>query len=392
VLKILIAPDKFKGTLTAAEAAAAIARGWRKARPRDELELLPISDGGDGFGEVFSGLLRAKRQTLRTIDAAHRDCRTHWWWEPKSKTAIIESANIIGLAMLPPGKFHPFDLDTFGLGAAIRAASAKGARRCIVGIGGSATNDGGFGLARALGWKFFDAAGDAIERWTQLRTLAKIQSPRRRRWFAELVVAVDVRNLLLGVHGATRVYGPQKGLRGDDFRLAESCLRRLAEVFTRQFGKKLGTLSGSGAAGGLGFGLMAFGGARIEPGFEMFARFAKLSQRLGSANLVITGEGRIDSSTFMGKAAGQIAEQCRVRNIPCLGLAGETERGTKANRVFQKVLALTDLTTASDARARPAYWLERLAATAPHASECGSVNCTAVIASRKGRKVRKVLT
>jgi glycerate kinase len=109
---------------------------------------------------------------------------------------------------------------------------------------------------------------------------------------------------------------------------------------------------------------MAFGGARIEPGFEMLARFAKLSQRLRSAKLVITGEGRIDSSTFMGKAAGQIAEQCRVRNIPCLGLAGETERGAKGNRVFQQVLALTDLTTASDARTKPAYWLERLAATA----------------------------
>jgi glycerate kinase len=364
VLKILIAPDKFKGTLTAAEAAAAIARGWRTARPGDELELLPISDGGDGFGQVLSGLLRAKPQMIRTVDAAHRTCKTQWWWAPKSKTAIIESANIIGLALLPPEKFHPFDLDTFGLGAAIRAASAKGARRCIVGIGGSATNDGGFGLARALGWKFFDAAGDAIERWTRLGALAKIQSPKRRRWFAELIVAVDVRNPLLGAHGATRVYGPQKGLRGGDFRMAESCLRCLAEVFTRQFRKKLDTLSGSGAAGGLGFGLMAFGGARIEPGFEMFARFAKLSQRLGSANLVITGEGRIDPSTFMGKAAGQIAEQCRVRNIPCLGLAGETERGPKANRVFQHVLALTDLTTASDARERPAYWLERLAATA----------------------------
>src|ERR1700756_1294305 len=148
-LKVLIVPDKFKGTLTARAAAMAIARGWRKARPADALELLPMSDGGDGFGEVLSGLLHAKKIAVKTVDAAHRPIRAHWWWEAKSKTAIVESANVIGLALLPSKKFHPFQLDTLGLGAVIRAAVKRGAKHCFVGIGGSATNDAGFGVARA---------------------------------------------------------------------------------------------------------------------------------------------------------------------------------------------------------------------------------------------------
>ena len=142
-LRILLIPDKFKGTLSAGAAARAIAKGWHKARRQDSLDLLPMTDGGDGFGEVMSVLLCARIQRLGTVDAAHRPCSARWWWEPRTKTAIIESAAIVGLAMLPPGRFHPFELDTFGLGAVLRAAAAKGARRCLMGIGGSATNDGG---------------------------------------------------------------------------------------------------------------------------------------------------------------------------------------------------------------------------------------------------------
>src|SRR5690349_10808240 len=124
-MTVLIVPDKFKGTLTASAAAGAIAKGWRQARPEDSLDVLPMSDGGDGFGEVLSGLLQAKPQRVRSVDAAHRPCVATWWWEPRTKTAIIESAKVIGLAMLPPGEFHPFDLDTFGLGVVLRAAQAK---------------------------------------------------------------------------------------------------------------------------------------------------------------------------------------------------------------------------------------------------------------------------
>jgi glycerate kinase len=366
-VKILVIPDKFKGTLTASAAAEAIARGWRKARPRDAIECLPMSDGGDGFGEVMGRLLHAKIQKVKTVDAAHRPCVAHWWWEPKTKTAVIESANVIGLAKLPAGKFHPFELDTYGLGAVIHVAAAKGARRCIVGIGGSATNDGGFGMARALGWKFLDRDDKPIERWTQLHQLARIVAPKHRRWFKELIVAVDVQNHLLGIRGATRVYGPQKGLRPQDFEKAEECLRTLAAVdcgCTSRFWWRwpsVANKAGAGAAGGLGFGLMTFLGAKAERGFNLFSCFAKLEKQLRAADLIITGEGCVDQSTFMGKGVGEIAWYCLEKDIPCLALAGDIAARDKATRFFTEAHALIDVTTNAKAKAESALWLERLA-------------------------------
>jgi glycerate kinase len=293
-----------------------------------------------------------------------------WWWEPGTKTAIIESAAIIGLAMLPPGRFHPFELDTFGLGAVIQAALAKGARRCLIGIGGSATNDGGFGVARALGWKFLDRNANPIEQWTGLDRLAGIQAPLTRRRLGQWVVAVDVQNPLLGPRGATRVYGPQKGLRSRDFARAERCLGRLAAVAGKDFGRDLARMPGAGAAGGLGFGLLTFLGARLEPGFDLFARQALLERYLRSADLVIVGEGALDSSTFMGKGVGRIATRCRQRGIPCIALAGLVSPDAGKRRLFTRTHALTELTAVGEAKANPAYWLERLAARAARSWNC----------------------
>src|ERR1039458_5941774 len=202
-LRILIIPDKFKGTLSAGAAARAIAKGWHEARRQGSLDLLPMTDGGDGFGEVISGLLRARVQRLETVDAAHRPCSARWWWEPRTKTAIIESAAIVGLAMLPPGRFHPFELDTFGLGAVIRAAAAKGARRCLMGIGGSATNDGGFGLARSLGWKFLEEGGPTMANldWSQCPAVESIPGKRSGAWVfrgTRMPVSTVFENLQIG--------------------------------------------------------------------------------------------------------------------------------------------------------------------------------------------------
>jgi glycerate kinase len=360
-LRVLIIPDKFKGTLTAAAAAEAIARGWRKARAGDSLSLLPMSDGGDGFGEVTSALLKARIQHVKTVDAAHRPCAARWWWEPRTRTAIVESAAVIGLAMLPPNRFHPFQLDTLGLGAVVRAAAKRGARRCLMGIGGSATNDGGFGLARALGWEFLNHEGGVIECWTGLDKLERICIPQRRRWFGELVVATDVQNRLLGRRGASQVYGPQKGLRPQDFTQAERCLGRLARVVRKQFGRDFAREPGAGAAGGLGFGLLTFLGAELQPGFELFARQAALERRFRTADLVVTGEGAIDRSTLMGKGVGQIARRCRKLKIPCIGLAGMVSASPGTGALFTQAHALTELTSIAQAHAKPAYWLEGLA-------------------------------
>ena len=356
--RILIVPDKFKGSLTARQAAGAIARGWRKARPKDSLDLLPMSDGGDGFGEVWSGLLGASRRSVRTLDAAHRPLRCAWWWA-KTKTAIIESAKVNGLAMLAGKGFHPFQLDTFGLGKVLRAAEKAGARDCVIGIGGSATNDGGFGLARALGWKFFGRGGEELEQWWRLSELTEIRAPAAPLQ-PRLVVAVDVRNPLLGPAGCSRIYGPQKGLRPEDFDLTEKCLARLAAALQEQHNLAGADAPGAGAAGGLGFGLRVFAGARMESGFDLFARYARLEERIRAAEVVITGEGAMDEQTRMGKGVGQIARWCARRGVPCVGLAGVVAKSVRESGLFTHVRALTEMAALPRAQSQAARCLERL--------------------------------
>ena len=363
-MRVLIAPDKFKGTLTAHAAAAAIARGWKQVRPQDELVRRPISDGGDGFGSVLAEWRRATRVRTVTVDAAGRRCVAPWWWEPASRTAIIESARVIGLALLPPGRFHPFQLDTRGLATVLRAATKRGARRCIVGIGGSATNDGGFGLASGLGWKFLDRHGKLIGRWTDLSQLARIEAPPERLWPEPIVVAVDVQNRLLGGRGCTRVFGPQKGLRANDVPKAEACLRRLAMAVHRTLGKDFAAKPGAGAAGGLGFALAAFAGAKLEPGFDLFVRETALEKELRRAELVVTGEGRMDRSTLMGKGVGELASRCGKLGVPCFALAGAVADRRTLARQFSFIGALMDLTSPAQAQTRATLWLEKLSAAA----------------------------
>lgn len=351
--RVLIAPDKFKGTLSAHAAAAAIARGWRAARPSDDVDVLPMSDGGDGFGAVLGELLKARKKRTPTIDAAHRPVPGIWW--QGKEAAIIDSAGIVGLAMLPSGKFHPFQLDSFGVGKVLLAAAESGAKKCIIGIGGSATNDGGFGLARALGWKFFNAAWDELTEWWQLHELAHVR-PQTRKLSCDVTVAVDVGNPLLGAHGCTRIYGPQKGLRAGDFPLAEKCLGRLAAVLEADPKR-----AGAGAAGGLGFGLMAFASAKMESGFEIFARLAQLDKRIRQAGLVISGEGCIDGQTAMGKGVGQIALRCAKYKIPCIAMAGDVLQPARVGRLFARTHALTEIATREQALKRAEHYLEKLA-------------------------------
>jgi glycerate kinase len=363
-LRVLICPDKFKGTLTAPEAAAAIATGWNAVRPGDKLELLALSDGGDGFGELLGRHLGAETYFVETVDAAHRPVRAPWWWEPRRGLALVESARVIGLAMLPPGRFHPFELDTFGLGAVLRAAARRRPRRTVVGVGGSATNDAGFGLARALGWKFLGPDQQPLTRWTDLDQLARAVAPPRRPDWGELVVAVDVRNPLLGPRGCTRIYGPQKGLRPVDLAPAERRLRRLARVLGRAGRRHApADLPGAGAAGGLGYGLRVFAGARLVSGFELFARLTGLARKLARADLVITGEGALDETTLaMGKGVGEVARRCRRARRPCLALAGVVADHDRAARWFRGVYALApDLTAPEEARRHAAKWLTELA-------------------------------
>lgn len=362
-IRVLVVPDKFKGTLPANVVARSIAAGWRKARPHDQLDQVPMSDGGDGFGPVLGSLLAARARVITTVDAAHRRRQARWWWSASRRVAVIETAQSNGLALLPRGRFHPFDLDTFGVGRLILAARRAGAATCILGVGGSATNDGGFGLARSLGWQFLDARGNRLVRWRDLERLSDLVPPGTPAFDGECVVATDVSNPLLGPKGATRVYGPQKGLRPADIPRAEACLARLAQVVKRDLGFD-SRLPGCGAAGGLGYGLQAFLGARRRLGFDVFAESADLERRLEAADWVVTGEGAVDAQTLMGKGVGQILAACQRHGKPAVVLGGRVDLHRAAPRGVALIASLVGLAGERDAMRRPAPLLRLLAESA----------------------------
>ena len=300
-----------------------------------------------------------------TQQGAGQPRQAAWWLEANSGRTVVETAQSNGLALLPSGRFHPFDLDTRGVGGLLLAAGQSGVTQCLAGIGGSATNDGGFGMARSLGWVFRDESGKEIERWTGLDGLAAIESPASRAW-PRVTVASDVQNPLLGIDGATRVYGPQKGMRPGDFAKVDACFGRLAKVAAETLGTDFSVMPGAGAAGGLGFGLMAFAGAAIELGFEVFADATGLERKVAEADFVVTAEGAIDEQTLMGKGTGQVAALCRRLGKPCIGLAGQLAFGEAEvdpeERLFWRLAAMVpDFASESEAMANAATHLERLA-------------------------------
>jgi glycerate kinase len=363
-MRVLVIPDKFKGTLTSQQAGAAIAAGWQTIRPDDLVSTIPMSDGGDGFGAVLSQLRGAGAVPVETLDAAHQPCHAVWWHDEAGGTAIIESALVVGLALLPPGKFHPFDLDTIGLAEVFRSARKAGARRCVVGVGGSATNDGGMGLARGLGWRFLAADSREIATPGGLGELEAIRPPAEHDPFDELIVAVDVKNPLLGPGGCSRVFGPQKGLRAEDMARAEEGLARLADLLARVTGTDCRDATGAGAAGGLGFGLQAFFGAKPVEGFQLVSEATNLASRIEEVDLVITGEGALDASSMMGKATGALAEICRRRGKPCMALAGVVLNREKLSGLFREARGLVEIVPEAEAKRHAGRWLEKLAGAA----------------------------
>ncbi len=362
-LRVLIVPDKFKGTLTSRQAANAIAQGWHQARPTDILDLLPMADGGDGFGEVLGSLLGAESRICLTTDAARRPRLAEWWLQSDTATAVIETAQVIGLALLPPGLFHPFTLDTYGLGTVLRHAAEAGARKLYVGIGGSATNDGGFGLARSLGWTFWDVTGKEILDWSALDQLDHIQPPSQSLDFDEIIIAVDVSNPLLGVNGASRIYGPQKGLREMDFPHAEACLGKLAKVLSSSGTMDAAIQPGAGAAGGLGFGLKVFCQGTFRSGGEIFTQLANLEERIAQSDLIITAEGAMDAQTLMGKGVGVVAAAADKAGKRCLCLAGSvsTEGKNAPWKNFRSYAIVPHLAELEEAKSNAFDCLQRLA-------------------------------
>ena len=355
-MRVVFAPDKFAGTLTAVEAAAAMAEGWVRRAPDDETVEVPMSDGGPGFVDVLHAALGGEQQLVTVPDP---------YGVPVpaavlrvGDTAYVESAQAVGLHLTEPEDRAPERGSTRGLGELIAAALDSGATRLVLGLGGSATNDAGAGLLAALGATC--EAGTLEGGAAGLADVAGVdlRAPRERLAGIELVVASDVDNPLLGINGATKIYGPQKGLPEERLVTVDGWLQRFAE----QTDRKVAATKGAGAAGGLGFALMLLGATR-EPGVGVVAGAVGLADRVRGAGLVVTGEGAFDFSSRAGKVPYGVAEVATGALVPCIALAGQVLIGSREMRVLgvESAYSVVDLVGQERAFAAPAESLAALA-------------------------------
>lgn len=332
-MKIIVAPNAFKGTLTAPQAAAAIARGVREVFPGAEIVEVPVADGGDGTAEALVTALHGEFRAVRVEGPLGDPVEATYGLVDSGRTAVVELASASGLALIPAERRDPLRATTYGFGQLLGAAREAGVVAVIAGIGGSATNDGGAGMAQALGYRLLDAQGRDLARGgAALARLWNIDpSGFDRAWSSVAVrVACDVTNPLTGPLGASAVYGPQKGAGPDMVRELDAALARLSEVIERDLGRKVSEIPGAGAAGGAGAGLVAFLGAQLVPGAPLVVDAAGFDEKLKGASLVITGEGRVDEQTAYGKAPGEVARRAQAAGIPVVLVAGSKGQGWEA--------------------------------------------------------------
>ena len=342
----MVAPQAFKGSMTAMEAARAMAEGVRRALAHAEVALAPVADGGDGTVEALVDATGGTYRTSRVTGPLGEPVQARWGLLGDGETAVIEMARAAGLVLVPPERRDPRVTTTRGVGELVREALEEGRRRIVVGLGGSATNDGGAGMAQALGVRFLDEGGEELPPGgIHLRRLARIDltglHPAARR--ATVLVASDVNNPLCGPRGAAAVYGPQKGATAEMVQELDAALARFAQVVRRDVGVEVAEVPGAGAAGGLGAGgrgggggggvgagLMAFLGAELRPGFDLVAEVVGFRQRLKGAHLVLTGEGQVDGSTVYNKAPVGVARSAAEEGIPTVCFAGSLGEGYEA--------------------------------------------------------------
>jgi glycerate kinase len=328
-LTIVVAPQAFKGSLDAPEVAQAIARGVRQVLRDARLIILPVADGGEGTVRALVEASGGRTVTTRVVGPLEKPVNAEWGILGDGVTAVIEMAAASGLPLIPRPERNPMRTTTFGTGELIRSALDHGVRKLIVGIGGSATNDGGAGMAQALGARLLDSAGNELPRGGgQLGKLERIDTsgldPRLRDLDVE--VACDVANPLCGPEGASAVYGPQKGADATMVRTLDAALQHYADVIERDMGKSVCDNPGAGAAGGLGAGLLAFADATLSPGVKIVFEAIDLDGKLRGADLVITGEGRMDSQDIYGKAPMEVAKRAKAVGIPSIAIVGSTGR------------------------------------------------------------------
>ncbi len=356
-MRVLIAPDKFAGTLTAVQAAEAIAEGWRRRAPDDELELAPMADGGPGFCDVLHASLGGDLLAVE-VSGPYGE-RLPATVLVVGDTAYVESAQACGLHLTSEAERDPERATTRGVGELVLAAVDAGVRRVVIGLGGSATNDGGSGLLASLGATAFPSG--SLDRGPEaLATLGSVDLEPARAAVAgvDLIAATDVDNPLLGLIGATNVYGPQKGVAEDRKQAVDAALERLASATD----KKTALSKGAGAAGGLGFALLLLG-ARREPGIALVADAVGLTEKARRVDLVITGEGAFDFSSRSGKVPYGVAAVAAEALQPCIALAGQVLIGSREMRAvgIESAYSMVDLVGEEASFADPAGSLARLA-------------------------------
>jgi len=350
-VRILIAPDKFKGALNAREVAENIAKGLRDALPDARIDIVPMADGGEGTAEAICEARGGSWLKCKAHDPLGREIEARYAWIKDGKLAVMEMSEAAGMRRLSESERDPVRATTFGVGEMILDAAGRGANEIIIGLGGSATNDGGFGMARALGFRFdyehppspgFGAASEQEkdkERVTDLVNLSRIEKPHDLN-LLKIIAAVDVQNPLLGENGATRVFGPQKSASEDELNLLEQALTRLADLVAKEFGSDYRDRPGAGAAGGLGFGLISFCGATIRPGFDVVAEAVGLESKMKGVDIVITGEGSLDRQTLEGKTPAGVARLARKLGKKVFAIAGRYDGNQQVHELFDEVYQL----------------------------------------------------
>jgi glycerate 2-kinase len=346
-VRILIAPDKFKGVLTAREVAENIAKGLREALPDLQIDIVPMADGGEGTAEAICEARGGSWLKCKAHDPLGREMEARYAWIEDGELAVMEMSEAAGMRRLSESERDPVRATTFGVGEMILNAASRGANEIIIGLGGSATNDGGSGLARALGYRFDceheheqeQEKAREREHVTGLINLSRIEKPRDLK-LPKIIAAVDVQNPLLGKNGATRVFGPQKGASKGELNVLERALTRLADVVAEEFDFDYRDKPGAGAAGGLGFGLMSFCGATIRPGFDVVAEAVGLPSKMKAVDVVITGEGSLDRQTLEGKTPAGVARLTRKLGKKVFAIAGRTDRNRRVCELFDEVYQL----------------------------------------------------
>ena len=351
-MRILIAPDKFKGALNAREVAESVAAGLREVLPDAEMDVAPMADGGEGTAEAICDALGGSWLKCKARDPLGREIEAHYAWIDQGKLAVMEMSEAAGMKRLRSNEFDVDLATTFGVGEMILDAAERDARQIIIGLGGSATNDGGFGMARALGFQFFAGRKQLNGPIHELDKLTRVVAPSpaasrlplsegedrgEGEALAKIIAAVDVKNPLLGQNGATRVFGPQKGATPNQIGELERALTRLADVVAEQFGFDYRDKPGAGAAGGIGFGLMSFCGATIRPGFDVVAESISLEAKMKDVDLVITGEGSLDRQTLEGKTPAGVARLARKLGKRVFAIVGRATEDRQARELFDGV-------------------------------------------------------